>query len=215
MIILIIGGGELGKMIAENLLKSANTIVIIEKDEECCELLAEELNAVIIHGDATRPHILEKGEVAKANIVITATNSDQDNLIAAIVAKEYGIKKIIVKFNDPSFNPVCQKMGIHEIFNPKVSAAQQIADYAQGLHLMNLSPLIQSNARVFTTTIIKHEHTDHPISELSLPKNSLIVAIHREGEFFIPRGNFKLRKGDTITIVCDFDTLNKIEKFFL
>ena len=214
MKVMISGGGELGRMIAEDLIHSGNTVVIIEKDSERCDLLAEELNAVVIHGDATMPHILEKGEIVDTDVVITATNSDQDNLITAIVAREYNVKRIIVKFNDPTFNPICQKLGINEIFNPKVVAAHQIADYAKGLHLVNLSPLIRGNARVFTTTIIKQEHIDRPLSKLSLPKTSLIVAVYRGEEFFIPRGDMKLRKGDTITIICEANILEKIEDIF-
>ncbi len=214
MKVMISGGGELGRMVAEDLIKSGNTVVIIEKDPEICEVLAEELNAVIIHGDATSPHILEKGEIANADVVITATNSDQDNLITAIVAREYAVMKIMVKFNDPSYNPICHKLGINEIFNPKVVAAHQISDYTMGHHLVNLSPLIRGNARVFTTTVVKDEHIDHPVSELALPKTSLIVAVYRGEDFFIPKGDTKLQKGDSITLICDVDTLEKIEKIF-
>ena len=214
MKVIISGGGELGRMIAEDLIHSDNTVVIVEKSSERCELLADELNAVIIHGDATIPNILEKGEIADTDIVIAATSSDQDNLITAIVAREYGVKRIIVKFNDPSFNPVCQKLGINDIFNPKVVAAHQIADHARGVHLVNLSPLIRGDARVFTAMVTKQEHIDRPLNELDLPKASLIVAVYRGDEFFIPKGTMKLKKGDTVTLICEVDALEKLERAF-
>ncbi len=214
MRILISGGGELGRMIAESLIKAGHTVVIIENREEFCEDLAEELNAIVVHGDATRPHVLEKGEIANSDVVITATNSDQDNLITAIVAREYGVKRIIVKFNDPSFNPVCLKLGINEIINPKVVAAHQMADMARGFHLVNLSPIIRGDARVFTTTIQKPEHVDQHITDLDLPKTSIIVAIYRNEEFLIPKGDIKLRHGDTVTLISDEVTLDKLQKIF-
>jgi trk system potassium uptake protein TrkA len=214
MRILISGGGELGRMIAESLIKAGHTVVIIESREECCKDLAEELNAIVVHGDATHPNVLEKGEIANSDVVITATNSDQDNLITAIVAREYGVKRIVVKFNDPSFDPVCLKLGINEIINPKVVAAHQMADLAREVHLVNVSPIIRGDARVFTTSIQKPEHVNQHIASLDLPKTSIIVAIYRKEEFLIPRGDIKLRQGDTITLICDEATLETLQKFF-
>ena len=214
MKVLISGGGDLGRMVADDLIRAGGTVIIVEKSAERCELLAEELNAIVINGDATLPQILEKGEITNTDAVITATNSDQVNLITAIVAREYGVKRIIVKFNDPTFNPICQRLGINEVFNPKVATAHQIADNARGLHLVNLSPLIRGNARVFTTKVTKQQHVDRPLREVSLPKASLIVGIHRGEDFFIPRGDTKLRIGDTITLICDANTLEKIDDIF-
>lgn len=214
MRILISGGGELGRLVAESLIKSGHTVVIVESRAECCKELAEELNAIVIHGDATRPHILEKGEIADTDVVITTTSSDQDNLITAIVAKEYGVKRIIVKFNDPSFNPVCQRLGINEIVNPKVVAAHQMADMARGFHLLNLSPIVRGDARLFTTIVEKQEHIDRHITDLNLPKDCLIIGVYRHNEFIIPKGNIKLHRGDTITLICNEATLGSLQEIF-
>jgi len=211
---LISGGGELGRMIAEDLIHTGDTVILIELDAKVCERLAEELNAVIIHGDATMPSILEKAEIVDVDVVITATNSDQSNLITAIVAKEYGVKKIIAKFNDPAFNPICQKLGIQEILNPKVIAAQQLADQARGIHLVNLSPLIRGNARVYTTTITSPEYIDRHIKDLELPQNTLLAVIYRGDELIIPQHDIKLRKGDTISLICDLLALKEVETQF-
>ncbi len=94
MKILISGGGELGRMIAEDLIHTGDTIIVIELNANTCERLAEELNAVIIHGDATMPLMLEKAGIVDVDVVVTATNNDQSNLITAIVAREYGVNRI-------------------------------------------------------------------------------------------------------------------------
>ncbi len=211
---IISGGGSLGKLVAEGLISSGYEITIIEKDKETCESLASTLDAIVINGDGTNPETLEEAGIKDVDMVIAISGSDQSNLITGLVAKEFGVKRIIVKLDDPSFNIICNKLGIEEIVNPKVAIARHVTDMAKGLHLLDIATIVRGNIRTYTAEIIKEEHVDKRIEEIELPSNSLIAVVQRGKEFFIPRGRLKLYKGDRIVIICEEKALNTLERIF-
>jgi trk system potassium uptake protein TrkA len=213
MRVLITGGGDIGRITAESLVNVGHEVIIIDERPEVCERLADELDLMCICGDATKPHMLEKAGIEKADIVIALSGTDQENLITALVAKEYGVERVIVKLDDPDFNIVCHKLGIEEVINPKVATAKHIADMTRKLHALELSTLVGGSIRVFTA-IIKEEHAGKRIEDLGLPGDCLPVVLQREEEFFIAKTGIRIMEGDRLDILCEEKTLEALAKSF-
>jgi trk system potassium uptake protein TrkA len=213
MRVLIAGGGDIGRITAESLVNVGHEVIVIDESPEVCERLASELDLMCICGDATRPHLLEKAEIEKADIVIALSGTDQENLITALIAKEYGVKRVIVKLDDPDFNIVCYKLGIEEVINPKVATAKHVADMTRKLHALELSTLVGGSIRVFTA-IIKKDNAGKRIDDLGLPGDCLPAVIQREEEFFIAKSDIKVMEGDRLDILCEEATLEALAKSF-
>ncbi len=214
MKVIISGGGSLGRLVAESLISSGYEVTIIEKDKETCEALASTLDAMVINGDGTSPETLEEAGIKDVDIVIAISGSDQSNLITGLIAKEFGVGRIIVKLDDPAFNIVCNKLGIEEIVNPKVAIARHVSDMAKGLHLLDIATIVRGNIRAYTAEVEKEEHVEKRIEELELPANAIIAVVQRGKEFFIPRGRLKLLKGDRLFIICEEKALATLERIF-
>jgi len=214
MRVIVAGGGDVGRYTAESLAGFGHEVIVIEENEEVCRGLASELDIIVLCGDATKPVMFEKAEVERTELVIALTDSDQENLIAALIAKEYGVKRVIVKLDDPGFNIVCHKLGLEEIVNPKLSTAQHIADMARKPHAIEVSTLVGGSIRVFSAIVRKKEHIGLRIDELDLPGDSLLVVLQRGAEFFIAKGGFKLLEGDHLNILCEEKTLEKLVESF-
>ncbi len=213
MRILISGGGDIGRTLAEALTHAGEEVVLIEKDHGVCTNLATELDMMVICGDATRPEILEKAEIEKADLVLAVSGNDQGNLITALMAREYGSKRVIVRLDDPAFNIVCRKLGVEEIVNPKIATARQIADMARMPHAMDLSTLIGGDIRAFTA-IITEGHDGARIEDLDLPRGTLSVVLERGGEFLLPEKDMKLKTDDHLTMICTGKSIEELEKVF-
>jgi len=214
MRILVAGGGSVGRRIAEEFVQEGHTLVLVDKDADRCQELKDQLDAVVILGDASKPDILEQAEVKNCDIVIAATASDQDNLIVMVIAREYEVKQIIVRFEDPSYNSIAQMLGVQNIINPKIAAAQRIVNLARGQHLINLSSVVRGNARLYTTTIQHEEHKDKLFSELGLPKGTLPIGVYRREEFLIPTEDIRLLDGDRITLLTKKENVTQLEELF-
>lgn len=214
MRILISGGGDVGRITAEQLAESGHDVVLIESDRATCERIATELDMMVVCGDATRPEILEKAGIENADLVMALTGNDQVNLITALVARTYNVKRVMVNLDDPAFNNVCQKLGVEEIVNPKIATAKHLADMAKKPHALEVSTIVGGGIRVFTTLVSKDRHAGKRIEELELPRESVAAVVRRENEFFIPTPDFKLLEGDHLTILAEEKLLDKLGEIF-
>ncbi|HHL39097.1 MAG TPA: TrkA family potassium uptake protein [Deltaproteobacteria bacterium] len=202
MKVIVSGGGDIGRVAAETLSCAGHDLTVIEKDRGVCEVLASELDVMVVCGDATRPDLLEKAGIEDADLVMAASGDDHMNVITAVVAREYGIDRVIIRLDDPAFNTVCRKLGMEEIVNPKIAAAKQMADMARRPHALELSTLVGGSIRVFTAILRKPEHAVK-IDELDLPPGALPTVVQRNGEYFIAGRGFRLMEGDHLSILCD------------
>lgn len=85
MRIFIAGGGQVAAFIARRLIREANELTILEHDEERCRYLDAHLDAKVVHGSAASIADWRKAGVAKAEMVIAVTQSDELNLLASII----------------------------------------------------------------------------------------------------------------------------------
>lgn len=214
MRILITGGGALGKLTSASLVEAGHSVVLIDEDRSTCEKLAEELDIMVICGDATRPDIMEKAEIEKAEIVIALSGSDQMNLITALLAKEYGTERVIVKLDDPAFNTVCHKLGVQEVVNPKTATSKHLVDMVRQPQAVDASTLVGGTLRAFTAVLKNPDLAGQRTSDLELPPDSLVVVVKRNNEYFVPGGGFKLMEGDSLTVICEEKSLDKLNEIF-
>jgi len=113
--IIIVGGGKVGRKLASLLIKENHEVVIIEKNEGVAEELSKELNAAIIHGDATSERILLEAGIKEADSIIITTGSDETNLLISLKAKKLGAKRIIARVSKPENYSCFRDYGIEAV----------------------------------------------------------------------------------------------------
>jgi trk system potassium uptake protein TrkA len=83
----VAGGGRVGKRAAENLADQGHDVVLIEADADRVEELSDAYIGPVIHGDATRPSILEQAALAEADAIAALTNDAATNLAVCMEAQ--------------------------------------------------------------------------------------------------------------------------------
>ena len=86
MKIIILGAGQVGSSLAENLLNEDNDITIIDQDTKKLSLLKDRLDIHTVAGLASHPDVLNQAGGADADMVIAVTNSDEVNMVACQLA---------------------------------------------------------------------------------------------------------------------------------
>ena len=86
MKIIILGAGQVGISVAENLVSEANDITVVDTDSEALQHLQNRLDLRTIHGVASHPRVLKQAGADDADMVIAVTNSDETNMLACQVA---------------------------------------------------------------------------------------------------------------------------------
>ena len=87
MKIIILGAGQVGASVAENLVSEANDITLVDTSAEHLEILRDRLELRTVRGNAASPTVLREAGADDADLLIAVTQSDQTNLCACRVAK--------------------------------------------------------------------------------------------------------------------------------
>jgi len=212
--VMIVGGGKTGLYLASELSEFGVSVKIIEIDKARCHYLASHLdNVMILHGDASDLNLLEEEGVKETDAFIAVTGFDEDNLLLALIAKNYGIEDIIAKINRDSYIDLIGNMGVNMALNPLDITTSHILRYMQGSKRVLSSQLIQGQAELVEIIAASHMKLLHkPIKDINFPEGILIVAIHRGHDVIIPDGNTEIREGDRVIIISLLSLIPELEK---
>jgi trk system potassium uptake protein TrkA len=208
MYIIICGGGKVGAYLARDLTQKGHAIVIIEKRPERCRKIAEENPRVlVIQGDACNIQTLEEAEAERADAIAVVTGDDDDNLVICQLAREaFKIPRIIGRVNNPKNEPIFHALGIENALSSTTIIAKLIEEEATIGEIFTLHVLEEGNLALVETTVPKNSPIGgKKVAELGLPRDCVLVAVLREKEVIIPRGNTELLPGDKVIALTSID----------
>ncbi len=214
----ILGGGMIGRQLARLLENSKQqfTVKLIEKSEERCEELCRDLDkTLVVQGDATEIAMLKEEDTDWADAVIAATGDDRNNIVAALLARQFGVKKIICEVMKPQYVPVYKALGIDSVINPRLLAAAQIIRLIRKEDVVAYSILQDEKAEVEEIILPASARVAHKkIVDANLPRGMLIGSLVRDEEVIIPSGNTELMPGDHLVIFAIPKVSAKLDRYF-
>lgn len=212
--IMILGGGKIGFYLAQRLEKSDVSVIIIEKDKDRCQYLAERLhNTIVIHGDGIDADLLEEEALESMDAFLGATNLDEQNLLMALLAKQAGVNKSIAKISRSNYIRIIDKLNIDVAFNPVDITASDILKLIRGGRVVSVSLLLGGEGEV--TEVIAEEGSPivgKPLFDINLPPGIIIGAVLHKGQVIIPDGNTVIHKNDRIVIFSLASDMPKLQK---
>ncbi|MFH1978661.1 MAG: TrkA family potassium uptake protein [Candidatus Aenigmatarchaeota archaeon] len=213
MRLIICGGGSLGSKLAEVFVKEKHDVIIIEKDDIIAEKLAEKLDALILHGDATELKILKDANVEHSDALIVATSDDKTNLMICEVAKSFHVRKIVSRINDSTNDPIFMELGITAAINTTTASVLSFKKALQDPGKRIIGLVAGDQASIVDRLITKKSRAvNKKINQL--PPTMIICALFRNGEHIIPRENTILTEGDIVTVCASISEIKKIDNLF-
>ncbi|MDX1420779.1 MAG: amino acid permease [Rubricoccaceae bacterium] len=211
MNVLIIGGGNQGRNIADRLLKQDEIrmvfrtaeyqITFVEQDEARCEALGRRYNVPIFQGDGTKQEILDQVEPHKMDVAIATTNNDERNAIVALQAKRLGIPRVIAIARDPDYVSLMEDSGIVCISAPYATAAM-VENYLDRPGVAALFELETGVASLIDMKVPEGaEVVGQRIQDIGIPEQCVVAAVIRGDAFVVPRGSTEIRGGDHVVFV--------------
>lgn len=210
----IIGGGNVGLMLAQNLEALKIKTKIIEKNYERCEYLSQNLkNTLVINGDGTNLKLLDEEEIGSADVVISVTNNDERNLLCSLLSKQLGVKRVIARVAKVLNIPLFEKVGIDVAVSPKNSAISEVKNDLAENNVDILATVEQGQGEVLEIGI-KPEFDGKRIMDLKFPSAAIVGTILRRGKVLIPNGLTELKYNDTLIIFTKSEDAAGIKDFF-
>ena len=210
----IIGGGNVGLMLAKTLETLKIKTKIIEKNYERCQFLAEELTStLVINGDGTNLKLLDDEEIGTCDAVISVTNNDERNLLCSLLAKQLGVKRVIARVAKVLNIPLFEKVGIDVAISAKNSALNEVKNDLLENDVDILATVEQGQGEVLEISVLP-EFNNLKIMDLKLPVRAVIGVIQRRNKVIIPKGDTLITTGDILIIFTTAENAEQIKEFF-
>jgi trk system potassium uptake protein TrkA len=210
--VLIAGGGNVGSFIARELAGDGHTATIIEIDRQRVDGArgTPGLEGVSwIVGDACEVSELALAAPEAADVVVAATGDDEDNLVISLLAKqEFGVPRVIGRVNNPDnqwlFN---ESWGIDVAVSTPHLLTSLVEEAVSVGSLVRLMSLAGDRAGLFEVNLASDSPAaGRSVEELRMPRGSSVVAVLRDRNVIVPRGDTVLAAGDEVLVLTTSDT---------
>src|SRR6056297_1122583 len=198
MYIIIAGGGVVGRKLTKRLIKK-HDVVVIDIEAEICERIYSEYGAVSVCGNATDIHVLKDAGIDKCDVAIGTMRKDTDNLAFTILAKNYGIDKILVRMRDPDYKNAYKLAGATNIGTIVDMMVDSFIIDIEQPNIRKVVSLGNGKAEVSIITLPKESRSSgKTVSEIvnskGFPENCVIAGIYdqQKDKLIIPRGDKKI-----------------------
>jgi len=205
-----VGAGSIAVMTARSLLNRGHEVVIIERDKKRIASLAETLDCGVLNGDGTKPTILKEADPGNTDLLFCLTGDNQANILASLVGRSLGFKRVVTKIDDPELEHICIELGLEDTIIPARAIGRFLADKFEGRDPLELSTMIRDEARIYS--FVLPEGFDGTLATLELPSNARVVCVYRQEKLIIPDNDTELASDDDIVVIIHQDTLPEMEK---
>ena len=224
MRIVIAGAGEVGSHLAKMLSNEEQNIVLMDQDGKKLERASHHLEVLPIEGSPTLLSDLERAHVAGADLFVGVTPDEATNVMACMLAKRVGARHTIARINNPEYleseyNILMEELGVDSMIYPEELAAREIGSIIEypwarqyvtlfngalalvGVKVRNGAPIVGQYLKDLKTLLSGDDG-----------KYFHVVAIKRDFDTLIPRGNTRIEHNDLVFFTCDVDHIDLVRK---
>ncbi|AFQ42844.1 Trk system potassium transporter TrkA [Desulfosporosinus meridiei] len=214
--VMIIGAGRIGRHLAKILDQVGISVKVIEKSRERCNELAKIINkGLVLCGDGTDIDLLIEEGVGETDAVVCLTSDDKLNLLLALLAKDLGTQKTIVRVGRAEYMSLMGKVGVDVILSPRLLTAGVILRQVRQGEIVSVSLLEGAKAEAIEIVVsAKASLIGRKLKDAKIPDNILIGALVRGNELIIPDGNTMLQPGDRVVVFTLPNLVKKVSKLF-
>ena len=210
--IIIVGCGKVGQTLIEQLSREGHDITIIDKNAQRVEAVANTYDIMYMVGNGASYSVQLEAGIENTDLLIAVTESDELNLLCCTVAKRVANCSAIARVRNPDYAQevtyLQEKLGLAMIINPDLEAAKEAARVLYLPTALDVNPFAHGQAEMVNFKIPAGNILDGmKLMDMakSIPEpietNILICAIERDGEVYIPKGDFRMAQGDVVSVV--------------
>ncbi|MAT50597.1 MAG: Trk system potassium transporter TrkA [Porticoccaceae bacterium] len=217
--LIIAGGGNIGYRLAQAL-ESHYNVKIIEFSKSRCEFLAEHLeHSVVLNGSATDQELLLEESIEKTDLFLALTNDDEVNIMASLLAKRLGTRKVMTLIQNQVYANLMQGGEIDIAISPQQATTSLLLTHVRKSGAVNVHSLRRGAAEALE--IIVHgdpknsKVVGRTIEQIKSPPGATLAALERNGEVIIAHRDTVIESGDhVIVFVVDKTKVKDIERLF-
>ena len=220
--VMILGGGRTTHYLAMLAISIGIKPVVIEPSEKLCARLAQDIPQVtVINGDGTDQDLLESENIRNMDAFVSLSESDEENMIISLFAKQCGVPKVVAKSENSNYVSLVNSLGVESIISPTLITSGHILHFVRGLSssrggaVISLSRLLEGRVEALEFVISeKLRHPGEKIKDLPIKRGVVIAVISRGGKSIIPEDDDVLMEGDDVVVVTRLTGFSELNDIF-
>jgi trk system potassium uptake protein len=219
--VLIAGGGNIGMRLAKALERS-NQVKLIERDARRARRVSELLeNTIVLNGDAADEELLIEENIDSTDVFVAVTNSEEANILSAMLAKRLGAHKVMALINKPSYADLIESGGSIDVaISPQTVTIGSLLAYVRRGHVVKVHALRRGAAEALELIVhgteLSSRCVGRRVEDIRLPEGASIGAIVRGDEVIMAHHDTLICTDDHLIIfLSDRRHIEAVERLFL
>ena len=212
---MILGGSRIGVRIANELQNKIN-VKLVDYNADKAYRLAEMLDkTLIINEDGRDTEAMLEEDISGMDAFVAVTGRSETNILAAMLAKRMGVKKVIAEVENINYISLAESIGVDTIINKKLVTASNIFRFTMTTDVQAIKCLTGSQAEVLEFIVKPNSPaTKHTVAELGLPEDTMIGGVVRGERVFIAVGSTQINAFDRVVVFAMPDSIMRVAEFF-
>jgi trk system potassium uptake protein TrkA len=217
--VVIAGGGNIGFRLAKAL-EEHNQVKLIERDSRRARRVAELLTStIVLNGDAADEELLVEENIDSADVFASLTNSEEANILSAMLAKRLGAHKVMALINKPSYAELMESGPIDIAISPQTVTIGSLLAHVRRGDVVRVHSLRRGAAEAIEAIVHGDPDTSRVvgrrIEDIDLPEGTTIGAIVRGDEVVIAHHDTLIHADDhVILFLTDRRHIEAVERLF-
>ncbi len=215
--VFIVGGGQIGMLLAQTLEKRNISVRLLEDDLSRCEELSSVLSSkiTVLHGSSTDVALLKEEHVGRMDIFAAVSDEYETNIVSSLLARRLGAAKTICLTNRSDYMQLIQDLGIDMAFNSRLLTASAIQQFLHRGSLISMEILEDGKAEILEILAdLNARAVGRKLKDLGLPKGSIIGAMNKKDGVIVPGGDDTIEAGDTVVVFTVPENIPDIRRIF-
>jgi trk system potassium uptake protein TrkA len=217
--VVIAGGGNIGFRLARILEKDFQ-VKLIERDIERARRVSERLDGtIVLNGDAQDEELLIEENIDGTDVFAAVTNSEEANVLSAMLAKRLGARKVLALVNRPSYGELMENRSIDIAVSPQTVTIGSLLAHVRKGDVVRVHSLRRGSAEALETVVHgpqeKSRVVGRRIEELDMPNGASIVAVVRGDRVVIAHHDTQIESEDhVIVFLSDRRQIDAVQRLF-
>lgn len=216
MYIVIAGITTLGRKLVEQL-ENEHDLVVIDSDQDKCERLYSSSGATVINKSPSSLKALEDAGISQADVLISALNDDNENMVVCSLSKKYGVPKVLSKVDDDEYLEAFEIIGARAIAHTDLILSEFLSSIEHP-YLVKLANLSEGReilkAEVEEDSKLEGRTPKELREEKNFPDRFKIVSILQGDKTIVKDLNMNLDEEDELIIIGPSEKKRKLDSYF-
>ncbi len=208
MKIIVAGCGKIGSTIIARLVEEGHDVVAVDSDREAIDEITNLYDVMCVCGNAADDDTLREARVEECQLFVAVTAQDEMNMLSCFIAGRMGAAHTVARIRNPEYNDksldfLRQNLGLSMSVNPDRVCARELHNLLKFPSAASIEHF-SGNFQLIETTLDSSPAIGVSLAELRRRYDAkfLICAVQRNGEMFIPTGNFVMAQGDAVALTA-------------